>query len=363
MLLEKTEQEIANALQATVVGHYHGTLTGVASLQEAHTTDIAFLDNKKYYSQVLPSKAGIVLVPMDYDVAPPKGRAWILCEKPSEAFSTLVPLFTPTPISYPAGVHPSAIIAEDAKIGKEVHIGAGVVIEAKAEIGDHTILLPHCYIGHQTKIGQNCLLYPNVVIRERCILGNRIILHPGVVIGADGFGYKSSAAGHEKIPQVGIVQLEDDVEIGANSCVDRSRFGRTWIRRGTKIDNLVQIGHNVEIGENGMIVAQVGIAGSAHLGRFVTIAGQSGVSGHLKVGDGSIIMAQSGVTKDLQPGSIVFGMPAIDRKVYARQHANINKLTRTNETLKKLEIALEELKKEIQKKSSINANGNQSKHE
>jgi len=293
----------------------------------------------------LPSKAGVVLVPEDYEVVPPEGRAWVVCADPSDAFNAVIALFTPPPEKYAPGIHPTAVISPRATVPESVHVGAGVVIEDDVVIGMNTVLLPNVYIGRKSKIGADCLLYPNVVIRERCLLGNRVILHAGVVIGADGFGYKSGPAGHEKIPQVGIVQIDDDVEIGANSCVDRARFGRTWIRRGTKIDNLVQVGHNVEVGEQGMIVAQVGIAGSCRLGKGVILAGQAGLSGHLQIGDGSIVMGQAGVSKNLEPGAIVIGAPAIDRREFARQQLYIGRLDKTNATLKQLQAEIEELKK------------------
>ena len=189
-------------------------------------------------------------------------------------------------------------------------------------------------------MGDHCLLYPNVVIRERCRLGNRVILHPGVVIGADGFGYDSGPTGHTKVPQVGIVQLDDDVEVGANSTIDRARFGRTWIQQGTKIDNLVQIGHNVVVGPCCLIVAQAGVAGSSVLGTGVILAGQVGVSGHLHLGDGAIALAQSGISKDLDPKALVIGTPAMDRKLYAKREMYIKRLESLAQELAELKQKL-----------------------
>ena len=194
-------------------------------------------------------------------------------------------------------------------------------------------------MGNDTVVGENCLIYPNVTIRERCILGNRVILHPGVVIGADGFGYKSGPAGHEKIPQVGIVQLDDDVEVGANSTIDRARFGRTWIQAGTKIDNLVQIGHNVEMGRCCLIVAQAGVAGSTHMGNGVILAGQAGVVGHLRIGDGAVAMAQAGISKDVAPGAVLMGSPAQDRRAFARERMLIKQLDNLQKQVKELVAA------------------------
>jgi UDP-3-O-[3-hydroxymyristoyl] glucosamine N-acyltransferase len=345
MLLEKTAQEIADLTGGTLLGSCPHSLQGVASLSEATELDVAFLGNEKYREQVLPSKAGLVLVPAEYDVPPPDGRAWVVCANPSDAFNKVITLFTPPPEKYLAEVHISAVISPSVSVPVTAHIGAGVIIEEGAVIGENTVILPNAYIGRRCRIGADCLIYPNVVIRERCLIGNRVVLHSGVVIGADGFGYKSSAEGHEKIPQVGIVQIDDDVEIGANSCVDRARFGRTWIRRGTKIDNLVQVGHNVEIGECGMIVGQAGIAGSCRLGKGVILAGQAGLSGHLQLGDGSIVMGQAGVSKNLEPGAIVIGSPAMDRREFARQHLYIGRLAKTNALLKQLQEEIEGLKK------------------
>lgn len=345
MLLEKTAQEIAELTGGVLLGSCPHSLQGVASLSEATELDVAFLGNEKYREQVLPSKAGLVLVPEGYDVAPPDGRAWVLCANPSDAFNKVIALFTPPPEKYLAEVHISAVISPSVSVPVSVHIGAGVVIEEGAVIGENTVILPNTYIGRRCRIGASCLIYPNVVIRERCLIGDRVILHPGVVIGSDGFGYKSGADGHEKIPQVGIVQIDDDVEIGANSCIDRARFGRTWIRRGTKIDNLVQVGHNVEIGECGMIVGQAGIAGSCRLGKGVILAGQAGLSGHLQLGDGSIVMGQAGVSKNLEPGAIVIGSPAMDRREFVRQQLYVGRLAKTNAMLKQLQEEVEELKK------------------
>ncbi len=326
MLISRSVQEIAELVGGRIIGGCDRPLHGVASLSEATEGDVAFLGNEKYHDQVALSRASVVLVPPGFEVAPPPGRAWVECADPSDRFTRVVLAFTPPPVEYPAGIDPRAVVADDASVPASCHVGAGAVIERGAKIGERTVILPNAYVGAGSTVGDDCLIYPNVVIRERCIIGNRVILHPGVVIGADGFGYKSSAAGHEKIPQVGIVQLDDDVEVGANSTIDRARFGRTWIQAGTKIDNLVQIGHNVEIGRACIVVAQVGIAGSTHVGNGVILAGQVGVSGHLRIGDGAIAMAQSGISKDLAPGAVVMGSPAQDRRAFAREKMQLKRL-------------------------------------
>lgn len=340
MLIEKSCEELAAMLGGELVGNCAEKLTGVSSLKEAMTTDVSFLGNEKYRPQVMPSHAGVVLVPRDFTEEPPAGRAWIVCDDPSRSFSQVIGLFTPPAVHYAPGIADSAVIDSTAEIGANVHIGARVVIGANVRIGAGTVILPGVVLLEQVTIGENCLLYPNVVIRERCQLGNRVILHPGVVIGADGFGYDSGPTGHTKVPQVGIVQLDDDVEVGANSTIDRARFGRTWIQQGTKIDNLVQIGHNVVIGPCCLVVAQAGVAGSTVLGTGVILAGQVGVSGHLHLGDGSIAMAQSGISKDLPPKAVMFGSPAMDRREYARREMHIKKLEALMAEVKELKAAL-----------------------
>lgn len=343
MLISKSVEELAQLVGGTICGQCTRQLHGVAGLSEATESDVSFLGNDKYRDQVATSRASVVLVPENYDVAPPEGRAWITCADPSNAFTAVVLAFTPPPVSYPPGIHASAVIDPTAEIGDGVSCGPGVVICAGAKIGAGTVLVANTYIGEGTVVGEKCLFYPGVVIRERCIVGNRVILHPGVIIGADGFGYKSSAAGHEKIPQVGIVQIDDDVEIGANSTVDRARFGRTWIQAGTKIDNLVQIGHNTEIGRSCMIVAQVGIAGSTHLGNGVILAGQVGVAGHLRLADGTIAMAQAGVSKDTKPGAVIIGTPAQDRREFAKERMMTRQVEGLLKQVKELKAALAEL--------------------
>ena len=326
MLITKNIHEIAALVGGSIVGDYAGELTGVSSLKEAMTTDVAFLGNEKYVNQVLPSKAGVVLVPPAYKEQPPEGRAWIVCDNPSAEFSKVIALFTPEAVKYEAGIHERAFVADGATVATDASIGACAVISKGARIGARTVVCSGAFIGENVTIGEDCLIYPNVTIRERCILGNRVTLHAGVVIGADGFGYDSGPQGHTKVPQVGIVQIDDDVEVGANSTIDRARFGRTWIKQGTKIDNLVQVGHNVQIGRACLLVAQCGVSGSTVLGDGVILAGQAGVVGHLMLGDGTIVMAQAGVTKDSAPKAILFGSPAQDRKEYARQMVHIGRI-------------------------------------
>lgn len=338
--LQLSAARIAGMVAGRLVGDPDAAVTGVEALEEASGTDASFLGNPKYRGQVLPSKAAVVLVPEDYDISPPAGRAWIVCKDASAAFSRLVAAFAPPPVVPVPGIHGTAVVSPDASIGSAVSIAAHAVVEAGARIGDRSVIGAGCYIGHEARIGEDCLIHPNVTIRERCVLGNRVGIHSGTVIGSDGFGYIPGAERHEKIPQVGIVQIDDDVEIGAQVAIDRARFGKTWIKRGAKIDNLVQIAHNVVIGELCFIIAQVGISGSTRLGRGVIAAGQAGLAGHLNIGDGVTMMAKAGVSKDLAPGEVVVGIPAVPRKEFARNLFEINSIA-------KLKASVKELRKQV----------------
>jgi len=260
------------------------------------------------------------------------------------AFAAACALFAPEPVVQPRGVHPQAWVSPEAKLGAEVSIGAFAVVEAGADIGDGTTLYPQTYVGHGAKLGRGCLLYPLASIRERCVLGDRVILHNGAVIGSDGFGYTVDAQGvRTKIPQTGIVVLEDDVEIGANTTVDRARFGETRVGKGTKVDNLVQIAHNCVIGEHSVLCAQMGMAGTTTLGRRVICAGQAGLAGHLTVGDGAVIGAQAGVPKDLPGGQMYLGAPAVPRLEFGKSLAHVASLPRLKDKLKELEARLARL--------------------
>ena len=330
MLIERSCEFIAQLVNGQLIGKSAQMLSGISSLQNATATDVAFWRDKgagseMYKKQILPSKAGVVLVPMSFDLPVPEGRAWIKCVNPSLSFAKVTAVFK-EPMSYAPGIAKSACIDKSAEIGKDVHIGENVVIGKRVKIGANTAILPDVVLGDDVCIGEKCILYPHVVIREQCIVGNHVIIHPGVVIGGDGFGYEDSPEGYQKIPQVGIVQIDDDVEIGSNTTIDRARFGRTWIQKCTKIDNLVQIGHNVVIGENCFIVSQVGIAGSTTVGNKVVIYGQAGIAGHLIIGDNTTIMAQSGVTKNVPAGSKLFGSPAKSKNDYCKDQMYIKKL-------------------------------------
>ena len=312
-------------------------ITGAASLAEATSGEISFFVNRKYVGLLRKTRASAVFVPPDF--AEQITAAQIRVSNPAKAFEQVVLKLAPRPITLAPGVHPSAIVNPGAQLGEGVSIQPHAVIEAGAKIGDDTIIGAGTYIGHETVIGAACLIYPRVTIRERTRIGSRVIIHSGAVIGADGFGFEMVDGRHEKIQQLGIVQIDDDIEIGANTTIDRARFGRTWIQQGVKIDNLVQIAHNVVIGKNSVIVAQTGISGSTRVGERVMMGGQVGIVGHLEIAEGTLIAAQSGVSKSL-PGGVWFGYPAVPLAEAKRQIAWIHRLGKLFERVKQIEKKL-----------------------
>ena len=334
-------KQIAELTGGTLVNPHDSPISSVASLEEASENQLSFLGNDKYAPQVVKSKAGIVLIPDNYE--PEDDKCYVICKNTSVALSQISDVFAPEPINFEPGIHPNASIAESATIGKDCHIGPNAVVLDGASVGDNTAICAGTVVGHEAQIGDNCLFHPNVTIRERCVVGNRVIIHSNTAIGSDGFGFIPGANGHKKIPQVGIVVLEDDVEIGSSVCIDRARFGKTKIGTGTKIDNLVQIAHNVEIGAHCFIVSQSGIAGSSKLGNFVIVAAQAGITGHVEVGDGVTMAGRAGVTKDIAPGSKVFGFPAVSKREFVMQNLRIKKIERMEKELKEMKKVIQEL--------------------
>ena len=320
--MPRTAAEIAGQLQGEVVGDGSVVLTGFAPANTAKAGDLTFAENQAYFDAAEKSAATAILVPAEFSSA---RKVLIRVPNTRVAFAKVLPLFFPEPAFAP-GIHPGASIAPSAKIDPTAHIGPGCVIGEEVKIGAHAALLGGNHIAAHCEIGAETKLFPNVVLYPRTRLGQRVILHAGVVIGSDGFGYVFDTSFHRKVSQIGNVVIHDDVEIGANTTVDRGALGSTVIGRGTKIDNLVQIGHNVIIGEHCIIVAQVGIAGSTKIGNYVTIAGQAGLSGHLKVGDRVTIAAQSGVIHDVPAGEKWLGNPAIPDRQAKRQYIGIQRL-------------------------------------
>jgi len=329
-----TLEEIAKLSGGKLEGDPDTKITGAASLAEAAVQEISFFNNPRYLPQLRTTRAAAVIVPADFSEQ--IGAAVIRVQNPAKAFEQIVIKFAPPPIKFAPGIHPSAIIHPQAKMGDGISIQPFVVIEVGARIGSGVVIGAGSYIGHDVAIGDGCMVYPRVVIRERCRLGARVILHSGAVLGAEGFGFEMTAKGQEKVPQIGIVQIDDDVEIGANTTIDRARFGRTWIQSGAKIDNLVQVAHNVVIGKDTVIAAQTGIAGSVRIGNRVMIGGQAGIIGHIEIADGTMIGAQTGVSKNLN-GGVWWATPSLPLKEAKVQLAWVRRLGEFFERVKKLE--------------------------
>lgn len=306
--MRKTAREISELLGGELIGDGDVVVTRLTSILSAGKGDVTFLARSTYAARARASQASVIIVGRDWKE--PLPQTLIRVENPSAAFQRLTEATAPPPVKFAPGIHPTAVIAPDATLGKGISVQPYAVIEPGAVIGDDTVIGAYVYVGHEVRIGQQCVIYPHVVIRDRCLVGSRVIMHSGVVIGADGFGYDSGPQGHKKIPQLGIVEIEDDVEIGANTTVDRARFDRTLIRQGAKLDNLVQIGHNCIVGRHSIICSQVGVSGSCVIGDFVILAGQVGLADHLNIGDGAIALAKSGLHQDVPPKGKVFGAVA-----------------------------------------------------
>ena len=341
--MQLTLDELARLVGGTVSGDGATLVRGVNGLREAGPGDIAFLANPKYAPLLAATRASAVIVTDGTPVSLPAIRV----RNPDLAFARAAErlgggAWRPAP-----GVHPSAVVAPSARVGKDVSIGAFTVVEEDASIGDGTVLCPQVYVGAGARIGPGCLLWPQSVVRERCEVGARVILHSGAVVGSDGFGYATEEGVHHKIPQVGIAVLEDDVELGANTTVDRARFGKTVVGRGTKVDNLVQIAHNVTTGAGCLLAAQSGVSGSTRLGNYVVLAGQAGLAGHLELGDRVIVTAQSGVGKDVPPGVMISGEYAVDTKRHLREMAAVARLPEALQEIRKLRREVEELRKKL----------------
>lgn len=337
----KTLQEIADFLEANLVGDGTVIIQGIKSLDDASTGDLTFIANPKYRSKLETTQASAILVDSAEGV---EGKNLLVVKDPYASLARVLELLYPRKQTR-SGVSPHAHIEADAEIAESAVIYPNVYIGHGAKIKDGVVLYPGVYIGDEAVIGENSILYPNVVIYNRCLIGKKVILNAGVVIGGDGFGFANPGVENLKIPQIGIVQIDDDVEIGANTTVDRGALGKTWIQKGVKIDNLVMVAHNVVIGENAIIVAQVGISGSTKIGKSVILAGQVGVIGHLEIGDGVIIGAQSGVAENIAPGQMVTGSPTMPHRTWLRAQALIPKLPEIRNTVNSLLKRVEVLEK------------------
>ena len=340
-----TAQQIAEKVGGKLIGDANIVITGASSLETARENQVTFLGNKKYLPQLAELQAGIILVSEDLEKELSAGHNYIICDNVDLAFSAILLVFAPKAITYAPGVHASAVIDQSVSIGNNVYIGANVVIEANSEIGDNTSIGAGTFIGQEVKIGQANEIAPNVTIMHRCIIGNKNVFHSGVVIGGDGFGFVPGPQGLVKVAQTGIVQIDDDVEIGANTTVDRARFERTWIKSNAKIDNQVMIAHNVEIGESSIIVAQSGIAGSSKIGRGVILGAKVGINGHITLGDGVKVAGTSGVHKSVPAGEIVLGTPAEGQREFMYRYALPKKVKRLTDKLNELKKEVQQLKK------------------
>jgi UDP-3-O-[3-hydroxymyristoyl] glucosamine N-acyltransferase len=316
--------EIASALDGRLEnGSPETEITGLRGIEQAGPGQLTFVSNRKYAAAARSTKASAVIVAEDFPSIP---TAVLRCKDPYLAFGRALDLFH-QPLRYAPGMHPTAVVHASAKIGRDAHLGPHVVVDENVEIGDNAVLLAHVVIYRGVRIGQNFFAHANAVVRENCRIGNNVLLQNGVVIGSDGFGFaKTGDARWHKIPQPAPVVIEDDVEVQANSCIDRASVGETLIRRGVKIDNLVQVGHGSQVGEDALLCSQVGLAGSTEIGSRVILTGQVGVVGHCKVGDDAIVTPQSGVAHDIPAGALVSGAPAVDHKLWLKYSALLSKL-------------------------------------
>jgi UDP-3-O-[3-hydroxymyristoyl] glucosamine N-acyltransferase len=339
----KTLAELAAELGGTVVGDGSVVIRGVAGIREASSGDVTFLANARYEAHLAETRASAVICDRQPRVA---AIPLLQVDNPYLAFQQAVRVFRPDVDRPPAGVHPTAVIAPDAVLGEGVSIGPYCVIESRARVGARTVIMAGGYVGARAEVGADGYLYPRVVIREECVIGARCIVHAGVVIGADGFGFAFDSGRYHKVPQVGNVVVGDDVEIGANTCIDRATTDSTRIGDGSKIDNLVQIGHNVVIGRHCIVVAQVGIAGSTELEDYVTLGGQVGVAGHLRLEKGAMVGAQSGVSRNVKSKEVVSGYPAIPHGAWKRLSVLLLRLPQLFQKTKDLEQRVETLEQE-----------------
>jgi len=339
-----TLSELARLVDGDIVrGELDLLVDGIASLDEAGPGELSFLGNEKYRAQYLVTRAAAVIVPRGVEDGP-EGCALIAADNPSLAFGHAVKHFVAEVArTFTPGIHPKASVDETAKLDPaKVQVHAGAVVMAGAEIGDGTEIGPNCVIGENVRIGRDCLFHANVTVRERCLIGDRVMIQPGAVIGSDGYGYEVVDGRHVKMDQVGIVEIQNDVEVGANTTIDRARFGRTVIGEGSKIDNLVQVAHNVQIGKHCLLISQSGIAGSARTGDYVVVAAQAGVGGHVKIGSKAVLAGRAGATADLDGGKTYSGMPARPFMEEQRSRALIRQLPKFAERLKALEKKAEE---------------------
>ncbi len=346
----RTLKEIAAFLNCPLPEGVDRPISGVGTLHEATPSEITYLSSEQYAKQFGGTRAAAAIVHKRVKLPDQPHIPTLLVDDAELAISRVLELFAP-PIPRPAvGMDTSARVATSAVIGEGSAIGPFVFVGERAQIGRGTILHPGVYIGDDVTLGEDCVIFPNVVIRERITLGNRVVIHAGSTLGSDGFGYRWDGSKHAKVPQIGTIIVGDDVEIGSCTCIDRAKFSTTRIGRGSKIDNLVQIGHNVEVGEHCIIVGQAGLAGSTKLGRGVILGGQSAIRDHITIGDGAMVAGTSGVAEDIPAKSIVSGTPALPHRQSLREQAALRRLPELVVQFRKLQVEIETLKKNLETK-------------
>ena len=336
-------REIADLVGGKVIGDDQVAITGINSLGEASKGQISFFADRRYRESLEKTKASALLVSAVIDLY--KGPQ-VVVSNPALAYARVASLFAPSLPRF-SGISEKAVIRKSSKIGRNVSIYPMVYVGEDAVIGDHATLYPGVFVGDRAKIGEKTVIYPNVSIMHDCVIGNEVIIHAGTVIGSDGFGFVRDGSMNVKIPQIGYVRVDDQVEIGANNTIDRAALGKTWIKRGVKTDNLVQVGHNVVIGEDTIIVALAGISGSVHIGREVIIGGQAGIIDHLEIGDRAMVGPRSGVVKSISPGEVVSGTPTMPHRLWLRTTGLISRLPQLNDRIRSLEKKVEELEKQL----------------
>lgn len=344
--MEFNAQQIASYLGGTVEGNPEAAVKTFAKIEEGQEGAISFLANPKYAHYLYETLSSVVLVNQDFVLERPVKATLVRVPNAYESIARLLSLYE-SMTQKRTGIHPLACVSETATLGEEIYVGPFAYVGDGVSIGNGTQIYAHVVLEENTTVGDNCTIYPNVSVYKECRIGNGVILHSGCVIGADGFGFAPAADGYEKIPQIGIVTIEDNVEIGANACVDRSTMGSTYVRRGAKIDNLVQIAHNVEVGAHTVMSAQVGVAGSTKIGEWCMFAGQVGMAGHLTLPDRTTAGAQAGIHTSRTGGVPLMGTPAIDARTFARSSAVFKNLPDLREEVRNLRKEIEQLKAQL----------------
>ena len=341
--MEFTAKQIADFINGKVEGDANAAVNTFAKIEEGVPGALSFLSNPKYTHYIYSTKSSIVLVNNDVVLEEPVHTTLIRVDNAYECIAKLLQLYQAS-MPVKKGIAPLAIVSPTAKVGEDCYVGAFAYIGDNAVLGNGTQVFPHAYIGDNVKVGAKCLIKPNVTVYHGCVIGDNVTIHAGSVIGADGFGFAPNSDGYDKIPQIGIVTIEDNVEIGANTCVDRSTMGSTIVRKGVKLDNLVQVAHNVEIGENTVMSAQVGIAGSTKIGAWCMFGGQVGIAGHSTIGDKTFLGAQSGVPGNIKGNETLIGTPPMEPKAYFKSQAIFRRLPELYKQVASLQKQLDELK-------------------